>query len=269
MLNILTIHHQSKISQSSPDSLRIQGPPRPRSGLLLPVSTAQNEIEKGGKCKISQVLQSPVSSPQASPKVETSDRPKQAQHLSTCRKVKNGNFRVHQGLSDSRGMGVIDRPVCRHPHIPFHQSPRKYLTLSLGWIINQEKSELKPIQVFPFHGLRITPRFSPCKTHSEIWLNLQDPFLHLKSKHVLTSRCLMSLTGLLTSMEKIVPERRIHMKLLQFLFFSCKSICHSSEPQSSIVCISSPISTCLGHRCSEHNLVGSLCLCLSSHGSPS
>ena len=40
------------------------------------------------------------------------------------------------------------------------------LTQSMGWIINQEKSELKPIQVFFVHGLRIPPRFSPCKTHS-------------------------------------------------------------------------------------------------------
>ena len=35
------------------------------------------------------------------------------------------------------------------------------LTQSLGWIINQEKSELKPTQVFS-----LPPRFSPCKTHS-------------------------------------------------------------------------------------------------------
>ena len=42
------------------------------------------------------------------------------------------------------------------------------LTQSLGWIINQKKkkSELKPIQVFFVHGLRIPPRFSPCKTLS-------------------------------------------------------------------------------------------------------
>ena len=40
------------------------------------------------------------------------------------------------------------------------------LTQSLGWIINQEKSELKPTQLFFVHGLRIPPRFSPCKTHS-------------------------------------------------------------------------------------------------------
>ena len=36
-----------------------------------------------------------VSSPQASPKVEASDRSKQAQCLPTCRKVQNGNTRVH------------------------------------------------------------------------------------------------------------------------------------------------------------------------------
>ena len=50
---------------------------------------------------------------------------------------------------------------------------------------------------------------------------------------------------------------------------SCRSVCHSSEPQTSIVCISSPRPKCLGHRCSEHELIVSLSLCLPSHGSPS
>ena len=39
------------------------------------------------------------------------------------------------------------------------------LTQSLGWIINQEKSELKPESAF-IRGIRIPSRFSPCKTHS-------------------------------------------------------------------------------------------------------
>ena len=51
---------------------------------------SKNAIERVGKCKISRVLQSPVSCTQASPTVEASDRPKQAQHLPTCRKVQNG-----------------------------------------------------------------------------------------------------------------------------------------------------------------------------------
>ena len=56
---------------------------------------------------------------------------------------------------------------------------------------------------------------------------------------------------------------------LSQVHFSCRSICHSCEPQSSTICISSPRPKCLGHRCSEHKLVGSHCLCLPSHGSPS
>ena len=40
------------------------------------------------------------------------------------------------------------------------------LTQSLGWIINLEKLELKPTQVFFVCGLRVPSTFSPCKTHS-------------------------------------------------------------------------------------------------------
>ena len=50
---------------------------------------------------------------------------------------------------------------------------------------------------------------------------------------------------------------------------SCRSICHSTEPQTSTVHISCPRPKGLGHRCSEHKLDGSHCLCLPSNGSPS
>ena len=53
------------------------------------------------------------------PKVEASNRPKQAQHFSTRREVQDGNSRVHQDLPDSRGMGSVDRSIGRlpsHPH---------------------------------------------------------------------------------------------------------------------------------------------------------
>ena len=117
-----SIHLKTNFSQSSPDSIRLQGPSkRPSSGLLYPVASVKERNRNCGKCKISRVLQSPVSCTQASPKVEASNRSKQAQHLPTCRKLQNGNTRVHQGLSDSRGMGVIDRPIRRlpsHPHPP-------------------------------------------------------------------------------------------------------------------------------------------------------
>ena len=87
------------------------------------------------------------------------------------------------------------------------------LTQSLGWIINQKKSELKPTQVFFVHGLRIPPRFSPCKTHSR---EMAQTSTQLKSNVFLTARCLMSLIGLLASTEKMVPEGRLHMRPFQF-----------------------------------------------------
>ena len=192
---------------------------------MYPVSSVKERNRKGVKCKISRVLQSPVSNPQASPKVEAGHRLKQAQHFSTCRKVQNGHSRVHQDLTDSMGMGIVDRPIRRLPSHPIHPNSRKYLrfchksqvfqftslpfglatapqvftiivkevklmalsrglrlhqylddwlirsqsqeeaqvntqavvelTQSLGWIINQKKSELK----------RIPSKFSSCKTH--------------------------------------------------------------------------------------------------------
>ena len=58
-------------------------------------------------------------------------------------------------------------------------------------------------------GLRVKPT-------QERWLKFQDLILRLKSKHVLTARCLMSLIGLLASTEKMVPEGRLHIRPFQF-----------------------------------------------------
>ena len=56
------------------------------------------------------------------------------------------------------------------------------LTQSLGWIIDQEKSELKPIQEAFVHGLQIPPRFGPCKTHSREMAQSSEFDLTLKVK---------------------------------------------------------------------------------------
>ena len=100
-----SIYLKTKYSQSSADSIRLQGPSK---------RTSSGHNKKGGKCNVSQVLQFY--------KVEACNRPKQTQHLPTCRKVQNGYTRVHQGLSDTRGMGVIDRLIRR---LPSHSHPPK------------------------------------------------------------------------------------------------------------------------------------------------
>ena len=75
-----------------------------------------------------------------------------------------------------------------------------------GWIINQEKSELKPAQVFLFVGYEYHLDSALINTTQVRWLKLQDLILQLKPKHGLTARCLMSLIGLPVSMQKIVQK---------------------------------------------------------------
>ena len=140
------ISFKAKLGQISSDSVRVQGPTqRPSLGHLYPVSPVKERYRKGGKCKISRVLQLPVFSTQASPKVEASHRPKQAQHFSTRRKVQNGNSRVHQDLPDSRGVGIIDRSVGR---LPAHPHP----------------AQLKEIPKVLLHGSGVPVHLPPIRT---------------------------------------------------------------------------------------------------------
>ena len=231
---------QTKSGQIPSDSVRIQGPSkRPSSGHLYPVSSVKERNRKGGKCKISRVLQLPVSSTQASSKVEAGHRPKQVQHFSTHRKVQKS---IRTSLIPGEWVSSIDLSDA-YLHIPIHPNSRKYLrfchrsqvfqftslpfglatapqvftmivkevklmalsrglrlhqyrddwlirsqsqeeaqvntqavvdlTQSLGWIINQEKSELKPTQVFSFVGYEYHLDSALVKPTQERWLKLQ------------------------------------------------------------------------------------------------
>ena len=124
---------------------------------MYPVSSVKEHNRKGGKCKISQVLQLSVPSPQASPKVEAGHRPKQAQHFSTCRKVQNGNSRVHQDLPDSRGMDIVDRPIRRLPSHP-HPSKLKEIPKVLPQVAGV------PVHLPPFRTSHSPPgRYNDCE----------------------------------------------------------------------------------------------------------
>ena len=67
----------------------------------------------------------------------------------------------------------------------------------------------------------------------------------------------------------VTASAGVQTDLSEVVHPSCRSICHSAEPQTSTVHVSSPRPECLGHRCSNYKLVGSHCLCLPSDGSPS
>ena len=67
----------------------------------------------------------------------------------------------------------------------------------------------------------------------------------------------------------VTASAGVQTDVLKVVHSSCRSLCHSFEPQTFIVHVSSPKPKCLGHRCSELKLDGSHCLCLNSDGSPS
>ena len=67
----------------------------------------------------------------------------------------------------------------------------------------------------------------------------------------------------------VTTSAGIQTDLPKVVHTSCRLICHSCEPQTSTVRISCPGPIGLGHRCSEHKLDESHCLCLPSYGSPS
>ena len=90
----------------------------------------------------------------------------------------------------------------------------------------------------------------------------------LKARHI--PGCLDVMADLQFRLNQVQSaEWSLHPQVSKVVHSSCRPICHSSEPQSSAVCISSPRPKCLGHRCSEHKLVRSHCFCLPSHSSPS
>ena len=67
----------------------------------------------------------------------------------------------------------------------------------------------------------------------------------------------------------VTASTGVQTDLPEVVHSSCGPVCHSSEPQTPSVCVSHPRPKGLGHRCSEHKLDGSHCLCLPSDGSPS
>ena len=160
---------KAKLGQISSDCVRVQGPPkRPSSGRLYPVSSIRECYRKTGKCKISRVLQSPVSSPQASPRWRSVI---DLSRLNTFLHVEKFKMETPESIRTSlvpgEWLSSIDLSDA-YLHIPIHPNSRKYLRFC-------HRSQVFQFTSLPFldtnsgvfvHGLRIPPRFSPYKTHS-------------------------------------------------------------------------------------------------------
>ena len=66
----------------------------------------------------------------------------------------------------------------------------------------------------------------------------------------------------------VTASTGVQTDLPEVVHSSCGPVCHSSEPQTPSLRVSNSRPKGLGHRCSEHKLDGSHCLCLPSYSSP-
>ena len=116
---------------------------------------------------------------------------------------------LHQYLDD-----WVIRPSLRKKHNKHSDSGRPNPVLRLGNKSGEVRT--KPTQVFSLVGYEFHLDSALVKPSQERWLKFHHLFLRLKSNMILTTRCLMSLIGLLASTEKMVPEGRLHMRPFQF-----------------------------------------------------
>ena len=85
----------------------------------------------------------------------------------------------------------------------------------LGWLVNLDKSELDPKQIFDFVGYQFDLEAGRVRPTPDRWQNLQEKILKLLSLPVCPVRQFMSLIGLLTATEKQVHLGRLHMRPIQ------------------------------------------------------
>ena len=90
------------------------------------------------------------------------------------------------------------------------------LCRKLGWLVNKEKSELDPKQVFNLVGYQFDLREGKVRPTPECWEALIDKIPSILSGPVCPVRHFMSLIGLVTATEKQVHLGRFHMRPIQW-----------------------------------------------------
>ena len=90
------------------------------------------------------------------------------------------------------------------------------LCQELGWLVNREKSELVPQQVFNFVGYQYDLKEGRVRPTQERWQTLTDKIRSILSDPVCPVRKFMSLIGLLTATDKQVHLGRLHMRPIQW-----------------------------------------------------
>ena len=119
-------------------------------------------------------------------------------------------IRIHQYLDDWLVRATSPQTCLKHT-----QTLVK-MCQDLGWLVNLEKSELEPKQVFDFVGYRFYLRSGRVRPTPDRWESLQGKIEELLVLPTCPVRQFMSLIGLLTATEKQVYLGRLHMRPIQW-----------------------------------------------------
>ena len=114
-------------------------------------------------------------------------------------------IRIHQYLDDWM-VRATSHQVCLQ-----HTQDLVKICQDLGWLVNLEKSELEPKQIFDFVGYQFDLRAGRVRPTPDRWQNLQDKILEILSLPACPVWQFMSLIGLLTATEKQVHLGRLHI----------------------------------------------------------
>ena len=119
-------------------------------------------------------------------------------------------IRIHQYLDDWLVRARSQHLCLQHTRLLVQ------MCQNLGWLVNLEKSELEPKQVFDFVGYQFDLRSGRVRPTPDRWQSLQDKIQALLSLPTCPVRQFMSLIGLLTATEKQVHLGRLHMRPIQW-----------------------------------------------------
>ena len=119
-------------------------------------------------------------------------------------------IRIHQYLDDWLVRATSHQTYLQHTQMLVS------LCQDMGWVVNFEKSELEPKQVFDFVGYQFDLQEGKVRPTIDRWLYLKVKIRELLAQSTCPVRHLMSLIGLLTATEKQVHLGRLHMRPIQW-----------------------------------------------------
>ena len=119
-------------------------------------------------------------------------------------------IRIHQYLDDWL-VSAKSHQVCLQ-----HTMELVKICQRLGWLVNLEKSELVPKQIFDFVGYQFNLSSGHVRPIPDRWQNRQDKITGLLLLPACPVQQIMSLIVLLTATEKQIHLGRLHMRHIQW-----------------------------------------------------